>query len=743
MKLSHLGKLALPLALAGTLVAGVPLEALACTQFWIPDSYTADQNTYLYGRSEDYSKRYHKTFGVEEAHARGFLYYSDETDFKWNADKPTLRYTYVRDNVVEWDNQPNAYTSAGINEKGVSCTATLSTSMNTNARNADPSNKADGIGEYNYASIILGQSNTAREGVELIGRLIDENGAAACDQLIISDNNETWLMSVVSGHQWVALLLPEDQVSVNPNMGNLAMPLDIKATSEDDPTPVVGKGVLCSKDIIKTAKDADFLKTNEDGTIDVVGTYGPAPTSSSKRYVQGRHFFDAAKDLDYSVADGRVSITNPTQFFKPGRADYTVMDGLRFLGYRGEGTDVEGVGSGLSNSQVIGTMNTSETHMFEVRRGLDPEIATIQWEGLAPGEFNVEVPMYSALLSKVNERYGSVYDDTDHAKGGVAAASEAGPWDQSMSYVMMDLNTLGDQNREKVAPGLRTYLDALQNELIAQHKLVDAAMQKAPKAERAALAEKAADRATELVWERCEKVLQEVRDYLGTDQAAPFIADDYNLSTKGLAKPFLYASEVVPAAPEQPAKPSEPAKPATPAVTAASIAKAKVSTAKAKYTYTGKAIKPKVTVKLGAKTLKAGTDYTVAYKANKKIGKATVTVTGKGAYKGTVAKSFKIVPKKTGVSSVKGAKKAATVKWKKKSSAQASGYQIKYSAKKSMKSAKVKTVKGASKASAKLTKLKSGKKYYVQMRTYKSVKVGGKTVKYYSAWSAAKAVRVK
>ncbi len=199
----------------------------------------------------------------------------------------------------------------------------------------------------------------------------------------------------------------------------------------------------------------------------------------------------------------------------------------------------------------------------------------------------------------------------------------------------------------------------------------------------------------------------------------------------------------MPAPPEPPAKPSEPAKPATPAVTAASIAKAKVSTAKAKYTYTGKAIKPKVTVKLGAKTLKAGTDYTVAYKANKKIGKATVTVTGKGAYKGTVAKSFKIVPKKTGVSSVKGAKKAATVKWKKKSSAQASGYQIKYSAKKSMKSAKVKTVKGASKASAKLTKLKSGKKYYVQMRTYKSVKVGGKTVKYYSAWSAAKAVRVK
>ena len=59
-------------------------------------------------------------------------------------------------------------------------------------------------------------------------------------------------------------------------------------------------------------------------------------------------------------------------------------------------------------------------------------------------------------------------------------------------------------------------------------------------------------------------------------------------------------------------------------------------------TYTGKALKPAVTVKYGTVTLKKNTDYTLAYKDNKKAGTATVTVTGKGNYTGSKAVKFKI-----------------------------------------------------------------------------------------------------
>lgn len=79
-------------------------------------------------------------------------------------------------------------------------------------------------------------------------------------------------------------------------------------------------------------------------------------------------------------------------------------------------------------------------------------------------------------------------------------------------------------------------------------------------------------------------------------------------------------------------------------ITKASVAKAKVTGIGKRYKYTGKAIKPAVkTVTLGSVTLKKGRDYTVSYKSNKKVGTATVTITGKGSYKGTVKKTFKIL----------------------------------------------------------------------------------------------------
>jgi hypothetical protein len=60
-------------------------------------------------------------------------------------------------------------------------------------------------------------------------------------------------------------------------------------------------------------------------------------------------------------------------------------------------------------------------------------------------------------------------------------------------------------------------------------------------------------------------------------------------------------------------------------------------------TWTGSAITPTVTVKDGSTTLKSGTDYTVAYSNNVNAGDATVTITGKGNYTGTVSVKFKIV----------------------------------------------------------------------------------------------------
>ena len=59
--------------------------------------------------------------------------------------------------------------------------------------------------------------------------------------------------------------------------------------------------------------------------------------------------------------------------------------------------------------------------------------------------------------------------------------------------------------------------------------------------------------------------------------------------------------------------------------------------------YTGKALKPAVTVKWGSEVLSSKTDYSVSYQNNKEQGKATVTITGKGKYSGSITRTFMIL----------------------------------------------------------------------------------------------------
>ncbi len=70
-----------------------------------------------------------------------------------------------------------------------------------------------------------------------------------------------------------------------------------------------------------------------------------------------------------------------------------------------------------------------------------------------------------------------------------------------------------------------------------------------------------------------------------------------------------------------------------------------VSIAKQKV-YTGSKITPDVIMKNGTYQLRKGTDYTLSYKNNVKIGKATVIIKGRGVYKGTKKVTFSIIPQR-------------------------------------------------------------------------------------------------
>ena len=174
----------------------------------------------------------------------------------------------------------------------------------------------------------------------------------------------------------------------------------------------------------------------------------------------------------------------------------------------------------------------------------------------------------------------------------------------------------------------------------------------------------------------------------------------------------------------------------TTTVTKPRLAKAKVTTSRVNYNYTGKAVMPNPTVKLSGKTLKKGTDYTVTYSNNKMPGIAKITIKAKmsGNYYGSKTKAFTI----GGVEKFRAAKvgkKTVTLKWSKAKGM--SGYKI-YR----LKSGKwkcIKTIKKNKKVSFKNKKLKRKKTYKYKIIAYK--KIGKK--KYYGPYSPVITVKTK
>ena len=158
------------------------------------------------------------------------------------------------------------------------------------------------------------------------------------------------------------------------------------------------------------------------------------------------------------------------------------------------------------------------------------------------------------------------------------------------------------------------------------------------------------------------------------------------------------------------------------------ISKAKVAGIKNK-SFTGKNITQSITVTYSGKTLKNGSDYIVKYSANKNIGTAKVTVTGKGSYGGVITKSFVITPARQTIQKLIPVKKGFYIDYAQKGSA--TGYVISYAENISFSDAK--TVKVTSNKTDKktVTNLKSQKTYFVRVRSYTAT--GNKT--YFGQWS--------
>ncbi|MGN1007601.1 MAG: C69 family dipeptidase [Butyricicoccus sp.] len=477
--------------LSAVIAAGSSVSAAACCGLYVGSDFAENGSTYV-GRSEDIGKLYDKVFEVREAadHEDGEMY-EDDYGFSMPYPAHTYRYTVMRDSIEAGesilDGDDNlireAYGEAGMNENGVSMSATVSTYYNEAAETADPL-VYDGICEISLNSVVLMQAKSARDGVEKLAAIIDKHGSGECNSFTISDANEVWDFETLSGYQYVAVRMPADKVSVNPNMV-VMNEIDVSDT----------ENVIASDDLISLPLENGFLVSSqlvdEEGAqqsdetpitkIDIQKTYGATDFGNGQyvRYWQGVNYLNEKLSQSVSAEYGanKKPPEGPFDMLFDADRELSTYDVLRLLAYRGEGTKYDANETGC---YAVGNENQAECHVFEIRPNMPKALATIQWQTMSRAEFSVYLPFYGNLLTDTSEIFQTEYLPARNLRQNIESIidDENFPAETSAYWVFAALNDLCDNDRERYGTNVKKFWENYQKKLIEQQAAVDTAMKK-------------------------------------------------------------------------------------------------------------------------------------------------------------------------------------------------------------------------------------------------------------------------
>ena len=408
-------KYAAAAALMGLFVMTNALPTSACTAVYVGADASAD-GTIMLARCNDYPAvwpNYVTVYNrVEGEPGRTMPVDEAQTVF---ADLPETTYQYT---ATPWMDSMQAVTghmsdcAACVNEYGVSMTMSVTAFANEASLEADP-RPSNGLTEDTANDLVICQSRTAREAVEVLCGLIDTYGSAESNIALISDQTEAWYVEMYTGHQYAAVLLPSDKVAV---FGN-EFGLEYLSDYEDS---------IASPELLSLAEEHGFAVFNDEGEMNLLKTYSADYFDySHMRTWIGHQLLAPSGYGDYQHDD-----VYPLVFSADDKV--SLQDVMELMRNRYEGTEYSPDETDRPDVRVIGTDTTLSAHILQTYPDLPAEIACVTWESVGPDLYGVFVPVSNGCTS-ISESYSR--NQTAEEAGNFD--SENYPW-----YAFKELCTL-------------------------------------------------------------------------------------------------------------------------------------------------------------------------------------------------------------------------------------------------------------------------------------------------------------
>ena len=482
----------------------LPIQAVqACCGFIIGRQLTKDGTT-LFGRTEDYpyypnGGKHNKNYVVVDAktYNEGDQIEDESNGFTYPHAINEMKYTATYDSA-RGDGSNGAFGEHGFNEAGVSMTATVTAIPNKKVLKTDPLTE-NGIPEAAMLDVVLPRVKSAREGVELLAKVIEEKGSAEGNVVVFADQNETWYMEILSGHQYVAVKVPEDKYAVFANTYYLGH-VDLNDT----------ENVIASKDVEKVAKESGNYKTDKDGNFHIAKSYGPekyADGDRSRTYA-GITLLDPDSKVTYEDDEYELfrSPTDPNKKYTLEDAFALQRNRFEHLNGRFVPDDQIGVkkqGDDGSNDTVrkdqykyaLGNENVIDAHVYQINPNLPKSFGGTVWLGMGPSRNTPYVPFY-----------GNVKDTYEAFKPQTATYDP-----NSWYWTVWHIDQMAIHNQDLFGKSIQNHWKALEEQLIIEQKVSDAKYA-ALKADEAA-AKAVEDKVTEDALARSERLFKQFKQY--------------------------------------------------------------------------------------------------------------------------------------------------------------------------------------------------------------------------------------
>ena len=482
----------------------LPIQAVqACCGFIIGRQLTKDGTT-LFGRTEDYpyypnGGKHNKNYVVVDAktYNEGDQIEDESNGFTYPHAASEMKYTATYDSA-RGDGSNGAFGEHGFNEAGVSMTATVTAIPNKKVLKTDPLTE-NGIPEAAMLDVVLPRVKSAREGVEFLAKVIEEKGSAEGNVVVFADQNETWYMEILSGHQYVAVKVPEDKYAVFANTYYLGH-VDLNDT----------ENVIASKDVEKVAKESGNYKTDKDGNFHIAKSYGPekyAEGDRSRTYA-GITLLDPDSKVTYEDDEYELfrSPTDPNKKYTLEDAFALQRNRFEHLNGRFVPDDQIGVkkqGDDGSNDTVrkdqykyaLGNENVIDAHVYQINPNLPKSFGGTVWLGMGPSRNTPYVPFY-----------GNVKDTYEAFKPQTATYDP-----NSWYWTVWHIDQMAINNQDLFGKSIQNHWKALEEQLIIEQKVSDAKYA-ALKADEAA-AKAVEDKVTEDALARSERLFKQFKQY--------------------------------------------------------------------------------------------------------------------------------------------------------------------------------------------------------------------------------------